>query len=155
MTPTQLNDDQLADLWPTSKRCESNATAGKKTRACPDRNSARRELAKHLARAYLCRPRRHALSSRALWRHHSRLVSGPALPAIFSLLLGLLHRGQRRPADVPALGLGDGARCRLFTDGLNIWIFSAQHEAPALVQGLFNLVFFLYLVRPEVREKLK
>lgn len=37
----------------------------------------------------------------------------------------------------------------------NIWIFSAQHEAPALVQGLFNLVFFLYLVRPEVREKLK
>jgi glycerol-3-phosphate acyltransferase PlsY len=37
----------------------------------------------------------------------------------------------------------------------NAWIFSAQHEAPALVQGLLNLVFFLYLVRTEVREKLK
>lgn len=37
----------------------------------------------------------------------------------------------------------------------NIWIFSMQKEAPALVQGLLNLVFFLYLVRPEVREKLK
>ena len=37
----------------------------------------------------------------------------------------------------------------------NIWIFSTQRELPALVQGLLNLVFFLYLVRPEVREKLK
>src|SRR5579871_158898 len=35
----------------------------------------------------------------------------------------------------------------------NIWIFSKAHIAPALVQGLLNLVFFLYLVRPEVREK--
>jgi hypothetical protein len=26
---------------------------------------------------------------------------------------------------------------------------------PALVQGLLNLVFFLYLVRPEVRERLR
>jgi hypothetical protein len=37
----------------------------------------------------------------------------------------------------------------------NIWIFSAQREIAALVQGLLNLVFFLYLVRIEVREKLK
>lgn len=37
----------------------------------------------------------------------------------------------------------------------NIWIFSAQHVAPALVQGLLNLVFFLYLVRTEVRSKLR
>jgi hypothetical protein len=37
----------------------------------------------------------------------------------------------------------------------NIWIFSAQREIAALVQGLLNLVFFLYLVRTEVREKLK
>jgi hypothetical protein len=36
----------------------------------------------------------------------------------------------------------------------NLWIFGAQHLAPALVQGLLNLVFFLYLVRPEVRSKL-
>ncbi len=37
----------------------------------------------------------------------------------------------------------------------NLWIFGAQHVAPALVQGLLNLVFFLYLVRAEVRAKLR
>jgi hypothetical protein len=37
----------------------------------------------------------------------------------------------------------------------NLWIFGAQHGLPALVQGLLNLVFFLYLVRGEVREKLR
>jgi glycerol-3-phosphate acyltransferase PlsY len=37
----------------------------------------------------------------------------------------------------------------------NLWIFSSQHQAPALIQGLLNLVFFLYLVRPEVRAKLR
>jgi hypothetical protein len=37
----------------------------------------------------------------------------------------------------------------------NLWIFSRQHQPPALVQGLLNLVFFLYLVRPEVRAKLR
>ena len=37
----------------------------------------------------------------------------------------------------------------------NLWIFSSQHLGAALVQGLLNLVFFLYLVRPEVREKLR
>jgi hypothetical protein len=37
----------------------------------------------------------------------------------------------------------------------NLWIFSSQHLGAALVQGLLNLVFFLYLVRPDVREKLR
>lgn len=37
----------------------------------------------------------------------------------------------------------------------NMWIFGAQRVAPALVQGLLNLVFFLYLVRTEVRNKLR
>jgi hypothetical protein len=37
----------------------------------------------------------------------------------------------------------------------DLWVFSAQHQGAALVQGLLNLVFFLYLVRPEVREKLR
>jgi len=36
----------------------------------------------------------------------------------------------------------------------NLWIFTSQRQFPALVQGLLNLVFFLYLVRPEVRERL-
>jgi len=37
----------------------------------------------------------------------------------------------------------------------NLWIFSTRHQGAALVQGLLNLVFFLYLVRPEVRERLR
>ena len=37
----------------------------------------------------------------------------------------------------------------------NMWIFSVQHVGAALVQGLLNLVFFLYLVRAEVRSKLR
>jgi len=37
----------------------------------------------------------------------------------------------------------------------NLWIFSTQHQIPQLLQGLLNMVFFLYLVRTEVREKLR
>lgn len=37
----------------------------------------------------------------------------------------------------------------------NLWIFGSLHTAPALVQGGLNLVFFLYLVRTEVRAKLR
>lgn len=38
---------------------------------------------------------------------------------------------------------------------LNTWVFSRQHAGPALVQGLLNWVFFLYLIRTEVRSKLR
>ncbi len=37
----------------------------------------------------------------------------------------------------------------------NLWIFASQHQGPALVQGLLNLIFFFYLVRTEVRVKLR
>ena len=37
----------------------------------------------------------------------------------------------------------------------NLWIFARMHAGPALIQGLLNLVFFFYLVRTEVREKLR
>jgi hypothetical protein len=43
----------------------------------------------------------------------------------------------------------------LILGGYNVWIFSHMHLFPALIQGLLNLVFFFYLVRPEVREKLR
>ena len=33
--------------------------------------------------------------------------------------------------------------------------FSGSHSFPELMQGLLNLLFFLYLVRTEVREKLR
>jgi hypothetical protein len=35
------------------------------------------------------------------------------------------------------------------------WKFSTSHQFPYLVQGLLNLVFFLYLIRTEVRSKLR
>jgi hypothetical protein len=35
------------------------------------------------------------------------------------------------------------------------WAFSTQGSDAALVQGLLNLVFFLYLVRSELREKMR
>jgi len=36
----------------------------------------------------------------------------------------------------------------------NLWIFTTTHAAAGIVQGLLNLVFFLYLVRTEVRDRL-
>jgi hypothetical protein len=38
--------------------------------------------------------------------------------------------------------------------GWFFWAFMTQHVIDLLVQGLLNLVFFLYLVRTDVREKL-
>lgn len=38
--------------------------------------------------------------------------------------------------------------------GLFFWRFTSQHDTPSIVQGLLNLVIFLYLVRPEVRSHL-
>lgn len=37
---------------------------------------------------------------------------------------------------------------------LFFWKFAGSHEVSNLVQGALNLVFFLYLVRAEVRESL-
>jgi hypothetical protein len=35
-----------------------------------------------------------------------------------------------------------------------LWEYSTQHQYPFLVQGLLNLLFFLYLVRTDVRDHL-
>ena len=37
----------------------------------------------------------------------------------------------------------------------NLWIFATEQQTPGLVQGLLNMVFFLYLVRTEVRLRLR
>jgi hypothetical protein len=39
--------------------------------------------------------------------------------------------------------------------GLFLWRFSNGRDIPSLAQGLLNLVIFLYLVRPEVRTRLR
>jgi len=43
----------------------------------------------------------------------------------------------------------------LLLSAYNLWLFAHMHLPQSLVQGLLNLVFFLYLVRTEVREKLR
>jgi hypothetical protein len=46
------------------------------------------------------------------------------------------------------------AACMLVAAGY-FYGFSKFHDGPLLVQGLFVLVFFLYLVRQETRERLR
>jgi hypothetical protein len=46
------------------------------------------------------------------------------------------------------------AGCLLFAAG-DFYSFSKIHQAFPLVRGLFVLLFFLYLVRPETRERLR
>lgn len=43
----------------------------------------------------------------------------------------------------------------VFMAGGYFYGFHAAHRAPYIVQGLFAMVFFFYLVRPEVRERLR
>jgi hypothetical protein len=37
----------------------------------------------------------------------------------------------------------------------NLWLFLTQKQAAAAIQGFLNLLFFLYLVREDVRSRLK
>lgn len=37
----------------------------------------------------------------------------------------------------------------------NFWIFTTQKQPPGAVQGFLNLVFFFYLVRVDVRSRLR
>jgi len=37
----------------------------------------------------------------------------------------------------------------------NLWIFFEQKQAPWAIQGVLNMVFFLYLVRLDVRSRLR
>jgi uncharacterized membrane protein (DUF2068 family) len=36
-----------------------------------------------------------------------------------------------------------------------VWAFVRTHQGQALVMSFLNLIFFLYLVRPEVRDRLR
>jgi Predicted membrane protein (DUF2127) len=36
-----------------------------------------------------------------------------------------------------------------------VWAFVRTHQAQALVMSFLNLIFFLYLIRPEVRDRLR
>jgi len=42
-----------------------------------------------------------------------------------------------------------------FCAGFFLWLYSLQHTFQFLLQGLLNLLLFLYLVRTDVRENLR
>jgi hypothetical protein len=46
------------------------------------------------------------------------------------------------------------AGCLVLATG-DLILFTKMHQTPLLVNGLFMLVFFLYLARQEVRERLR
>jgi len=76
----------------------------------------------------------------------------PALMLIFSVLFLSASAGlisSFRWAWALALG------AVFLLAAYNAWSFSAQRSIPPAVQGLLNLVFFLYLIRPEVRAGLR
>lgn len=37
----------------------------------------------------------------------------------------------------------------------NVWLFLEQKQAPGAIQGFLNLLFFFYLVREDVRSRLR
>jgi len=43
----------------------------------------------------------------------------------------------------------------LLLSALFFYRFTAQHDLASIMQGGLNLVIFLYLIRPEVRSKLR
>lgn len=45
------------------------------------------------------------------------------------------------------------AGCLLLSAGY-FYVFSRMHAVPFLIEGFFALIFFLYLVRPEVRDRM-
>ena len=83
------------------------------------------------------------------------VVAGRHYPTLFLLFAAIFMAASAglillfRWAWALALGAVFSLTC------YNMWIFSSQHQLPVLVQGLLNLVFFLYLVRDEVRSKLR
>lgn len=83
------------------------------------------------------------------------VVSGGHYPPIFLLLAALFLAASG--------GLVVGFRWAwaialaavFLLTAYNGWVFTTQHQVPAAIQALLNLVFFLYLIRTEVRARLR
>jgi hypothetical protein len=103
-------------------------------------------------------------------------MPGVAAIALYMILLAGINvinvvRGDARPAylvfSAAFLAAGAGLlmmfrwawtlslAAAVLMAGMFFWKFSMEHQAPWVVQGLLNLIFFLYLIRPEVRAKLR
>jgi len=82
------------------------------------------------------------------------VVSGRHYPPLF-LVFSALFMAPARAFSCSFAGVAMALATVLLLAIYNLWIFTSLHQLPMLIQGLLNLVFFLYLIRPEVRCKLK
>ena len=83
------------------------------------------------------------------------VVSGQHYPPLFLILAAALLTAGAGLIMLFRWAWAGGLAAVFLLASYNLWLFSSRHIAPALVQGLLNLVFFLYLVRTEVRSKLR
>ena len=85
---------------------------------------------------------------------HGLFGTGPVKYSIFGvctlMLIGIFGMLRLRRWGWAVVSAG----CVLMAAGY-FYGFHASHHPPYIIQGLFALVFFLYLSRPEVRERLR
>jgi hypothetical protein len=83
------------------------------------------------------------------------VVSGRHYPAVFLVFSALFMAASGGLLMSFRWAWALALAAALLLAAYNLWIYSNSHQPAGLVQGLLNLVFFLYLVRAEVREKLR
>lgn len=83
------------------------------------------------------------------------VVSGRHYPAVFLVFSALFMASSAGLLMLFRWAWSLALAAVLLLAGYNLWIFSTEHQPAGLVQGLLNMVFFLYLIRAEVREKLR
>jgi hypothetical protein len=83
------------------------------------------------------------------------VVSGRHYPAVFLVFSALFMASSAGLLMLFRWAWSLALAAVLLLAGYNLWIFSSEHQPAGLVQGLLNAVFFLYLIRTEVRERLR
>ena len=83
------------------------------------------------------------------------VVSGGRYPAFFLIFSALFFTASGGLLMLFRWAWAMALAAVLLLAGYNLWVAIGLHQAPSAVQALLNFVFFLYLIRPEVREKLR
>ena len=83
------------------------------------------------------------------------VVSGRRYPSIFLIFSALFFTASGGLLMLFRWAWAMALAAVILLAGYNMWIAIALHQPASAVQALLNFVFFLYLVRPEVRQKLR